>query len=61
MPNEEKKILKEIMHFNYTCISYMATPSTRTPVQGVMKFKILVDPSLDIITIPSVCLIFALE
>ena len=50
----EKKILKkEIMHFHY--ISYMAMPSTRTHESGVMKFTILVDPSLDIIGLSEPC------
>ena len=38
----EKKIIKEIMHFHYMYMTY----STRTPAPGVMKFTILVDPSL---------------
>ena len=56
----EKKILKEIMHFHYmTCI--MPHPSTRTPAPGVMKFTILADPSLVIINIYLVCLIYSWE
>ena len=38
---------------------YMAIPSARTPAPGVMKFTILVDPSLVIITKNIVCLIYA--
>ena len=53
----EKKILKEIMHFHSRLI--WPHPSTRITSLGVMKFTILVNPSLDIITIPSVCLIGA--
>ena len=37
----------------------MATPNILIPALGVMKFTILVDPSLDIITIYLVCLIYA--
>ena len=43
---DERKIFKEIMHFYY--MTYMVTPQNLTP--GVMKFTILVDPSLFIIT-----------
>ena len=43
----EKKIFKEIMHFHH--MTYMAT------VTG-LKFTILVDPSMVIITIHLVCL-----
>ena len=39
----------------------MATPSTRTSAQGVLKFTIFVDPSFFIITIYLVCLINAWE
>ena len=47
--SEEKKILKEIMHtFGHALVQ-------------VVKFTILVDHSLDIITKPSVGLIFAWE
>ena len=51
----EKKIFKEITHFIWP------RPSTRTPAPGVMKFTILVDPSLVIITTYLVCLINAWE
>ena len=44
---EEKKLFKDIWPH----------PLTGIPALCVMKFTILVDPSLDIITIPSVCLI----
>ena len=44
----EKKIFKEIIQFLY--MSYMDTTSTITPAPGVMKFTILIDPSLIIIT-----------
>ena len=37
------------------------SPSFRTPTPGVMKFTILVDPSLVIITIYLDCLINAWE
>ena len=47
--SEEKKILKEIMHFHY--ITHMATLLHKNPCPGVMKYSIFVDPSLDIITI----------
>ena len=30
-------------------MTYLVTPNIRTPALGVMKFTILVDPSLDII------------
>ena len=50
----EKKIFKEIMQFHYMT-------STRTPTPGVMKFTILVDPSVVIITTYMVCLIYAWE
>ena len=36
-------------------------PSTRIPVPGVMKFTILVDSSLNVITTYMVCLIYAWE
>ena len=49
------------MHFHY--MTPRPCPSTRTPALGVMKLKILVDPALVpvIITIYSVCLIYAKE
>ena len=37
----------------------MATPNTRITAPGVMKFTILVDLSVVIITIYLVCLIYA--
>ena len=55
----EKKTLSELMHFHY--MTYMATPYTRIPQPGVMKFTILEDPSIVIITIHLDCLIYALE
>ena len=55
----EKKIFKEMMHFYY--VTYMATFSTRNPTPGVMKFPILVDHSLVIITTYLVCPIYARE
>ena len=51
----EKKILKEIMHFHY--IIYMNSTQHKNPCPGVMKFTILVDPSLVNITLYIVCLI----
>ena len=42
-------------------MTYMATPNIRTLALGVLKFKILVDPSLVIITTKLVCLIYAWE
>ena len=57
---EEKKIFKEIMHFHYMTYIWPC-PSTRTPAPGVMKFAILVDPSLVIIIIHLVCLNHAYE
>ena len=42
------------MHFHY--MNYMTTLSTRTPAPGVMKFTILVDPSVVIITMHLLCL-----
>ena len=56
----EKKILKEIMQFYYIRLIW-PRPSTRTPALGVIKVNILVDPSLVIITIYFVCLIYAWE
>ena len=50
----EKKIFKEIMHYHYK--TYMTTPQQKNPCPGVMKFKILVDPFLVIITLHVVCL-----
>ena len=48
----EKKIFKEMMHFNY--ITYVAMPQFKNPCPGgVMKFTI---PSLVIITIHLVCM-----
>ena len=43
----EMKIFKGILHFHY--MTYMGKP----PPQGFMKFTVLVDPSLVIITIHS--------
>ena len=40
---------------------YMATPNTRTPAPGVMKFKFLVDTSLVKIIIYLDSLIYAWE
>ena len=40
----EKKNLKEIMHFHFMC--YMVTLKNRIPAPRVMKFTILVDPTL---------------
>ena len=39
----------------------MARRSTRTPIPGVMKFTILVDPSLVIITMNLFCMDHATE
>ena len=47
------------MHFHY--MNYLAMPWHKNHFPGVMKFTVLVDPSSDIITIPSVCLICAWE
>ena len=47
----EKKIFKEIMHVHYDLLT-----CTRTPALEFMKFTILVDPSLVIITIRLVCM-----
>ena len=55
----EKKIFKEIMHSNY--MTYMSTPLHKNPYPGVMKFTIMVDPSLVIITTYLVCLTCAWE
>ena len=40
-------------------MTYMATPQQKNPCPRVMKFTISVDPSLVIITIYFVCLIYA--
>ena len=40
-------------------MTYMATLLYKNPAPGVMKFTILVDPSLIIITTYLVCLIYA--
>ena len=48
----EKNIFKEIMNFH---------PIRKPPVLGVMKFTILVDPSLVIMTLYLVCLKYAWE
>ena len=37
-------------------MTYMAMPNIRIPALGVMQYKILVDPSLVIITVYLVCL-----
>ena len=42
-------------------MTYMTMPSTRISVLGVIKFTILVDPSLVIITKNSFCLVYAQE
>ena len=49
------KRTEEIVHFTIE-----PRPSTRTPAPGVMQFTILVCPSVIIITILSVCLIYDL-
>ena len=48
---------RRIMHFYL--MTYMATPQHKIPSLGVMKFTILVDHYLVIMTIYYVCLIFA--
>ena len=45
---------EEILH-----VHYMTTPQHKKPCPGGMNYIILADSSLDIITIPSVCLICA--
>ena len=45
------------MHIHYNDI--YPRPSVRSTALGVMKFIILVDPSMVIITIPSICLIYS--
>ena len=55
----ENEIFKEIMHLHY--MTYMATPKHKNPNPRVIKSAILVDPSLDIITIHLVCLNQALK
>ena len=57
----EKKIFKEVMHFHYMTSLYGHALAKKKPDPGVMKFTILVDPSLVIITIYLVCLIYAWE
>ena len=52
----KKKIFKEIMYFHY--MTYMTKPEHKNPGPGVTNFRILVDPSLVIITIYLVCLIY---
>ena len=52
-----EKISKEIKHFHN--MTYIAIPPTRTPALGVMKFTLVVDPSLVIITIHLVCMDYA--
>ena len=44
----EKRVLKEIMHFQY--VPLMRRPKQKNHCIGVLKFTILVDPSLVIIT-----------
>ena len=56
---EGKKIFKEIIFTIYKLV--WPHPRARTPAQGVIKFTILVDPSLVISTLYLVCLIFAWE
>ena len=56
--SEEKIFFKEIMQIHYMTYT---RPSTRIPALGVMIFTGLVDPSLNIITIPSICLTCAWE
>ena len=50
MPGGREVDFKEIMQ-------NIASPSTRTPAPGVMKYITLIDTSLVIITLYSVCLI----
>ena len=59
MIRSREEDFKDIMHFQYTCTANMATPSTRTIGPGVMKFTMLVDPSLVINDIYTVCPIYA--
>ena len=47
------------MHFPY--MIYLTTPYHKNPCPGVMKFTILLDPFLVIITTYLVCLIYAWE
>ena len=55
----KKKIFKEKMHFHY--MTHMVTPQQKNPCPGVMKFTILIDPSLVTITIHFDCLNHAPE
>ena len=48
MPGSKKMIFKEMMHFHD--MAYMAMPQHTTPARGIIKFIILVDSSLVIIT-----------
>ena len=42
-------------------MSYMAMPQQKNPSLGVMKLTFYVDPSLVIITVYLICLIYARE
>ena len=55
----EKQIFTKLMHFHH--MTYMATPKHKNPCAGGHEITILVDPSLVIITIYLVCLIYAWE
>ena len=57
----EKKIFKEIMHFHYMTYGHTLAQELSPWWPWVMKFTILVDPSLIIIIIYIVCLIYARE
>ena len=57
--SEQKKFLKKIIHGHYT--TYMATTQQNKPCPGGHEIYDFGGPFLDIITIPSVCLISAWE
>ena len=48
-PDCRRRFFEKIMQFHY--MTYMATPSQKTPAQGVMKFTILVDPTASLVII----------
>ena len=52
---EEKRSGEDMLHFHY--ITYLSTPQHNIPAPGMIKFTILLDPSLVIISILSVWLI----
>ena len=59
MPGSREEDFKEVMHFHFK--TYIATQLHKNLSPGIMKFTILIDSSLLIITIHLVCMVHASE